>query len=62
MIKKTIKIEASEEEAELWKEKARSIGLSRSDYLLCLLQSRDRRFPSIKTIPVLENSPCPGER
>ena len=63
MIKQqTIKIEASQEEADLWKEKARSIGLSRSDYLLCLLQRRDRRFPFVKTATALENFPCPGER
>ena len=62
MIKQqTIKIEASQEEADLWKEKARSIGLSRSDYLLCLLQRRDRRFPLPGTFS-LYKEPCPGKR
>jgi len=57
MIKQTIKIEASQEEANLWKQKARSIGLSRNDYLLCLIQRRDRRFPFSQASAVDKNFP-----
>ena len=56
MIKQTIKIEASQEEANLWKQKARSIGLSRNDYLLCLIQRRDQRFPLPGTFSFLKES------
>jgi len=37
----TIKIEATEQEAKLWKDKANAISLSRNDYLLSLLRRRD---------------------
>ena len=37
----TIKIEATEQEAKLWKAKAKAISLSRNDYLLSLLRRRD---------------------
>lgn len=37
----TIKIEATEQEAKLWKQKANAISISRSDYLLSLLRRRD---------------------
>ena len=37
----TIKLEATEQEAKLWKDKANSISLSRNDYLLSLLRRRD---------------------
>ena len=41
----TIKIEATVQEAKLWKDKARAIGLSRNEYLIRLIQLRDRTLP-----------------
>ena len=38
---KIIKLEATEQEAKLWKDKANAISLSRNDYLLSLLRRRD---------------------
>ena len=38
---KTIKLEATEQEAKLWKQKANAISISRNDYLLSLLRRRD---------------------
>ena len=38
----TIKIEATEQEAKLWKDKANAISISRSEYLLSLLRRRER--------------------
>ena len=41
----TIKLEATEQEAKLWKNKANAISISRNDYLLSLLRRRDK-FPA----------------
>ena len=38
----TIKLEATEQEAKLWKDKANAISISRSEYLLSLLRRRER--------------------
>ena len=39
---KTIKLEATEQEAKHWKEKANAISISRNDYLLSLLRRGDK--------------------
>ena len=52
----TIKLKASATDAKLWKDKANAIGLSRQDYLLSLLKTKDRRFPPTITPAFSQNS------